>query len=498
MKKLFNKIINNKLLFSIFIISCTALFWVISRPARNFIENLFYKLIDNSNYGIEFISELFWFIVLIPIILIFKNKYIFSQKKTGFFKSLKLVWPALIYTSLVFFQSASFVNFSDIRIIEVISLILFMFTIGLFEEVMCRGWIQNEFIEKYGKDRKGVIFSIIISGVIFGLIHSTNILSGQAISDTIIQIISCVIGGIFYGAVYYKTKNIWVVVFLHAFWDFALFFSDINIATTCIINEPVVENALTNNPIFMIITFIISFVSMILSSFPELGNGLMLLNKEEINLGLPIENQEILSDKQMKKSRKSKKVLKILLIIYLSIFGLITLLISLFSFLSNNFIEDEEQKCPKYIDKVPENYLETFADFKEYNITSNNANLYFKINENDKLEIVNQVTNESQVLEYENVDSFVIFENNNNYEIIILSYLNSGEGLVYHSNYLTLDKLKSVDLTELLKSFKQILVPNTIFIGYYQENNSKTKYPLFISTIHDYYILYPNGEIYKY
>jgi hypothetical protein len=94
------------------------------------------------------------------------------------------------------------------------------------EEFLCRGWLLNEFLERFGDNKKGVYgsvwYSIIISGLIFGVMHLANIYSGRSLTTTIVQVFSAAATGIVFGLIYYKTKNIWSVVILHGLWDFSL------------------------------------------------------------------------------------------------------------------------------------------------------------------------------------------------------------------------------------------------------------------------------------
>ena len=112
--------------------------------------------------------------------------------------------------------------------LSIINLIVGCFFVGVAEEFLCRGWLLNEFLERFGDTKKGVWYSIFVSGIIFGLIHLGNIYSmGQSVPQTIIQVISAAGTGIVFGLIYYKTKNIWSVVVLHGLWDFSIFLSDV-------------------------------------------------------------------------------------------------------------------------------------------------------------------------------------------------------------------------------------------------------------------------------
>lgn len=515
MKKIIEKINNNILLFSIAIIIVLFSFLFLTTGFAGIVEGwngivpflalLIKKILNTTINGTNVLVEFIWVLFAIPIIVLFKNKYIFQQKREKFFNTLLQTWPIWIFSIIYLINFIFKISLKEISILEVIALILYTFLIGVFEEIICRGWIQNEFIERFGNTRKKVILSITISSFIFGLMHIMNFIAGQELIPTIAQIISATIAGMAFGAIYYKTKNIWSVIFLHAFWDFAIFFGEINVSTTCI----------TGNPIeaFSIFIGVFYLLSILLIQIPSVGTILLFLNKKEINTNLPKENRTKITKEDEKNIDKSKKIISIILLIYLLLYGFIT-------FSSNN---QENSICPTYIKKSEKNYSEHFMYYEEYKLDIPNNNptncfnqhciimncleeslqnyeYIFRINKDKKLEIINKSTNEKVTLDYENVKSLAIYENENSYDILITAYNYEYDIIVYHSNFITKSNVNNnySFLNELKLSFKRVLLPSISEIGYYQENGEDIKYPLFKNKIEDRYILYPNGDIYIY
>lgn len=113
--------------------------------------------------------------------------------------------------------------------------------------------------------------------------------------------------------------------------------------------------------------------------------------------------------------------------------------------------------------------------------------------------VLTNITNNQQfIFDYENVFSFAIFENNNQYNVIILSENKLGQVVTYYSNYITEDNISNDNqfVDNFKNSFKQLMLPPVIkYIGYYQIPSNTYKYPLFISSVNDRYILYPDGTI---
>lgn len=187
-------------------------------------SNFLYDNIENYPFGKGIIGEAILAVLVFLVMLLWKNSYVFTQKKEKFSKGLVYGTFYLTFGCIIMF----FTSFSgDVNVRSIINLAIFCFLIGVYEEFLCRGWLLNEFLERYGKDNKSIFLCICISGIIFGLLHSINVINGSMSSvDVIVQVISAAASGIGFGTIYYKTKNIWSVVFLHAFWDFSLMLSE--------------------------------------------------------------------------------------------------------------------------------------------------------------------------------------------------------------------------------------------------------------------------------
>lgn len=101
-----------------------------------------------------------------------------------------------------------------------------MFLIGAAEELMFRGVVANLLYTKYAKSRQGVWFCVLLTGIIFGAVHLFNAISPEvSFYSALIQGIVAGIMGMIFTAVYYRCRNIWVVIILHAFIDFAGLFT---------------------------------------------------------------------------------------------------------------------------------------------------------------------------------------------------------------------------------------------------------------------------------
>ena len=70
--------------------------------------------------------------------------------------------------------------------------------------------------------RAGVVKTVIISGVLFGLSHALNFLYGQDILSTLWQVVSCAFWGAYMAAIFLYSRNLTLLMILHAVWDIVI------------------------------------------------------------------------------------------------------------------------------------------------------------------------------------------------------------------------------------------------------------------------------------
>lgn len=103
---------------------------------------------------------------------------------------------------------------------QIIAFLVTVFLISLAEESYFRGVIANLFWDRHAKDPAGVWTATIYSGVIFGMFHLTNIIGAEP-AGVIAQAIVAAAVGMMFTAIYYRTQNVWVTIFLHSINNFA-------------------------------------------------------------------------------------------------------------------------------------------------------------------------------------------------------------------------------------------------------------------------------------
>lgn len=91
--------------------------------------------------------------------------------------------------------------------------------IGIREECIYRGVIQNIVAKKYANSVKGIWLTAIVAAVIFGLSHIGNLFVGVNPSAVFDQVCNAMFSGLIFGAIYLRSGNIWSLILLHTLID---------------------------------------------------------------------------------------------------------------------------------------------------------------------------------------------------------------------------------------------------------------------------------------
>lgn len=217
-------------MFVLFIIISIFLYFINSSIFFEFLRKYIPNIKLFGGYIYDIIKELILFAIVMSIIIFNKQKhYSVIKKKEKFWKSILKGWPIFlcILPELLFLLYEIIFIDKGFELFEAIGLLCYCFTIGLTEEFLCRKFVQNEFVSESGKTQKKVLLPIFLSSIFFGLLHFTNFFIGQSMYDTIIQMFHGICWSMVIGIIYYKTKNIWSIVWIHAIYDFIVKFDQI-------------------------------------------------------------------------------------------------------------------------------------------------------------------------------------------------------------------------------------------------------------------------------
>jgi membrane protease YdiL (CAAX protease family) len=113
-----------------------------------------------------------------------------------------------------------FVPFGHLTFDKVLDVTIFVAGVGLVEESIFRGWI---FVKL---ERISQRTALIVSSLIFGLLHLINLLSDLQFRFVIGQAFAAMSMGFLFAAVMLYTGTIWVPIALHALMDLPFFLMD--------------------------------------------------------------------------------------------------------------------------------------------------------------------------------------------------------------------------------------------------------------------------------
>lgn len=97
--------------------------------------------------------------------------------------------------------------------------VVYYIGLGIIEELYLRGLLQNIIETWFGKQQNAALYAIFIASALFGMGHIFGVI-GQPVITIICKTVWATALGIYLGAIYYCTRNLWVPIILHIFIDF--------------------------------------------------------------------------------------------------------------------------------------------------------------------------------------------------------------------------------------------------------------------------------------
>lgn len=144
------------------------------------------------------------------------------RRGCGFLNGLLVGMYPLFFIGYTFFGTLAFGR-PDTPLLplpRILTFMLNMILVGVAEELVFRGIIAQTLLERYGTARAGVWKACLVSGVLFGAAHLSNLL-GSAPFGVLMQCVFAGSLGVLFAAIYFRTGNLWVLVFLHGAQDAA-------------------------------------------------------------------------------------------------------------------------------------------------------------------------------------------------------------------------------------------------------------------------------------
>ena len=173
-----------------------------------------------DSYFLSAVQEAVGMVVALVILGRTGKMYLLRRRGSGFFNGLLVgLYPiALIsynaYNTLLFGRPEG----DMLPAWHVVWFLIGMTSVGVAEEFLFRGVIAQTLLEHFGTSRAGVWKACLLSGLYFGAAHLTN-LTGSAPLGVLMQCVFAASLGTLLAAVYFRTGNIWVTVFIHAAMD---------------------------------------------------------------------------------------------------------------------------------------------------------------------------------------------------------------------------------------------------------------------------------------
>ncbi len=148
------------------------------------------------------------------------------KEETGLFKRAKNL-PFLLLGLVIAVDNFQFASFFAGKMqplnAEVLTWILFTvscFLTGFFEETLFRGVLFPVLANKFEKNKKGLLKTVIFSSLIFGGAHLLNIFSGANVGSTLLQACYSTLTGALFSFILIKTKNIILCALTHGLYNF--------------------------------------------------------------------------------------------------------------------------------------------------------------------------------------------------------------------------------------------------------------------------------------
>lgn len=143
-------------------------------------------------------------------------KPLFSKQKV---KGSKWMWIGPIAVGIYILGHFLSADYSNQSISVIIAILIATAFVGFTEELLTRGFMVK-MVRESGKSEFWVAF---ISSLVFGLMHSTNVFTGQSLSNTAVQLFITFLFGVVMYISLRVTGYLWVTIVLHWLYDASLF-----------------------------------------------------------------------------------------------------------------------------------------------------------------------------------------------------------------------------------------------------------------------------------
>lgn len=176
-----------------------------------------------DDYFLSAIQELLGALVAVFFLKKTDSVGLLRRRGSGFFNGLLVGMYPLVLIGYSLYTKLMFGMPEDGQLqpaFSIFSFFLSMALVGVAEEFIFRGVIAQSLLERFGTGRAGIWKACLLSGLLFGAAHLTNLLS-SAPFGVLMQCVFAASLGTLFAAIYFRTGNLWVTVFLHGAMDIA-------------------------------------------------------------------------------------------------------------------------------------------------------------------------------------------------------------------------------------------------------------------------------------
>ena len=427
---------------------------------------VFVEAIKHGRYGYDLLYEVGATIVIFAIILFFGYGYIFKEKKEKFWKSVMVGAPFVVFATINLLGRA--LSIKHFSIISLISILLLSVFVGIYEELLCRGWLQNTFVRGHNKKYGQVLLSIALSSLIFGLMHIVNALGGQSLFETLMQILQASAMGFYLGAIYYRTKNIFAVMFIHGFWDFAILISDMDNLRSC-------TNGAVTNEIFRYSVTVSGIISVL-----YIVMALYILRKEKVN---PLLDEP---EETKKKKFDSGILIALAIVLFVALTGV-----------KEPKGYDGYTICYDYETKEFGYSEITFSQRAKFTISY--ADYKYELYLDDKDLVLENTNTKDKVVLLKEVKTYKAIEEKDGYVIGVVGYDENNNHKLLYTNFITFENMSNSKeyLEQIKDSLKEkSILPQVDKTGVLTNETTDFKYFLIVDIQENYFVVDEKGDLY--
>ena len=112
---------------------------------------------------------------------------------------------------------------------------------GFCEETAFRG-LPLSYLMRQWKDEKKIPAALLLTSLLFALVHGSNLLGGANLGSTLVQIVFALLIGFFLGAIYLRSGNLWPAIVVHVLNDVIAFLNTTAISGGTIVGGVTAED----------------------------------------------------------------------------------------------------------------------------------------------------------------------------------------------------------------------------------------------------------------